>query len=86
MITCDEATYISDKNQYGEASLSERIKLKIHLLLCKHCHVYSIQNNYITKLLGKHLDKANSTLPLNENDKKDLEKKLRDQIKDISLD
>jgi len=84
MITCDEATAICDKNQYGEASLLEKFKLNIHLLLCKHCRSYSMQNNFITKLLGKHLDHNHSSDHLNENDKKELENKLKDQIKEIS--
>ncbi len=84
MITCDEATSICDKNQYGEASLSEKFKLNIHLLLCKHCRTYSMQNNYITKLLGKQLDHSHNSTHLNERDKKDLENKLKDQIKEIS--
>lgn len=84
MITCDEATSICDKNQYGEASLLEKIKLNIHLLMCKHCRAYSLQNNYITKLLGKYLDHNYSSDHLNEIDKKELEIKLKDKIKEIS--
>lgn len=49
-ITCDEATEICDKNQYGEASLWEKVKLGFHLLLCKYCAAYSKQNNIMTRL------------------------------------
>ncbi len=31
MINCDEATTICDKSQYCEATLWERIKLRMHL-------------------------------------------------------
>ncbi len=84
MITCDEATSICDKNQYGEASIFEKFKLNIHLLLCKHCRAYSMQNNYMTKLLGKYFDDSCKNDHLIDKEKKDLEEKLKIQIKDIS--
>jgi transcription elongation factor Elf1 len=43
-LTCDEATTICDKNQYGEASIKELIKLNIHLIKCRICGVYTKQN------------------------------------------
>ena len=43
-ITCDQATTICDKNQYGEASIKELIKLNIHLIICRICIRYSKQN------------------------------------------
>lgn len=43
-ITCDTATTICDKNQYGEASVKELIKLNIHLLRCRICAVYTKHN------------------------------------------
>jgi len=33
MISCDEATTICDKNQYGEASNWDKLRLNFHLLL-----------------------------------------------------
>ena len=32
-ITCDEATTICDKSQYGKATILEIIKLKFHFLI-----------------------------------------------------
>ncbi|WP_296634043.1 hypothetical protein [Polaribacter sp.] len=43
-ITCDEATKICDKSQYGEATVLEKIKLKIHFLNCVICKLYTKQN------------------------------------------
>jgi hypothetical protein len=48
MITCDEATTICDKGQYGEASFLEKIKLNFHFLLCKFCAKYGKQNKTMT--------------------------------------
>ena len=49
-ITCDEATAICDKGQYGEATFFEKIKLSFHYVLCKICGLYSKQNAEMTKL------------------------------------
>lgn len=73
-LTCDEATTICDKNQYGEASLWEKIRLIIHSLTCKYCKTYSLQNNILTKLIGKHLEPCNDENQLTKEDKKELEK------------
>lgn len=47
-ISCDEATTICDKSQYGEASWKEIIKLKLHFLFCKLCRLYSKQNTFLS--------------------------------------
>ncbi len=52
-ITCDQATTICDKSQYKEASIWEIIKLKFHLIICKHCSKYSKQNGILTKCYDK---------------------------------
>jgi hypothetical protein len=52
-ITCDQATVICDKNQYKEASLLEKMKLGIHLFLCKKCGLYSKQNKMMSVCLQK---------------------------------
>ncbi len=53
-LTCDEATAICDKNQYGETTLLEKIKLRLHVFLCKKCGLYSKQNNIMTKCYHQH--------------------------------
>jgi len=76
-LTCDEATQICDKNQYGEATLWEKIKLNIHLFLCKNCRLYSKQNKVITKCIHTHEHTANSNCEcLREDEKQVMEKEL----------
>lgn len=58
-LTCDEATTICDKSQYGEASLWDKIKLSIHVFLCKNCGMYSKQNGVMTKCYEKHKETIN---------------------------
>lgn len=76
LINCEEATSICDKNQYGEATLWDKIKLSLHLFMCKHCNSYSTQNKVITILLGKHLSPCEETDKLSEKDKREIETNL----------
>ncbi len=49
-LTCDEATMICDKSQYGEASFNEKLKLNFHIAFCKFCKMYSAQNAKLTDM------------------------------------
>ena len=80
MISCDEATTICDKNQYGEASGWDKFRLNFHLLLCKHCKVYSKQNDIISKIIGKYLHSCDGQNHLSQKEKYTLEKKLNEQL------
>ena len=53
-ISCDEATTICDKAQYGEASLMERFKLNWHIITCKICKLYAKQNALLTTIYKDH--------------------------------
>ncbi len=55
MINCDEASTICDKTQYNEATFLDKIKLQMHLFLCKKCGLYSEQNKMMSKLFNTHL-------------------------------
>jgi len=79
-ITCDEATAICDKSQYGEASLTEKLQLNIHLILCKYCKKYTKQNNLMTQIFGKHLTPCEGSEKLSKEEKLDLEKELEKEM------
>tara|TARA_B100000780_G_C21088713_1_gene438699 strand:+ start:638 stop:907 length:270 start_codon:yes stop_codon:yes gene_type:complete len=49
-ITCNQATTICNKGQYGEATFFDKIKLQIHFIGCKICVIYTTQNIFLTKL------------------------------------
>jgi len=53
MISCDKASVIVSKLEYNEASISEKLKLKLHLLFCSSCAVISKKNKQLTSLIGK---------------------------------
>ena len=53
MLKCDEANHVCDKAQYKNASLYEKIKLHIHLVFCRACRKYTINNIKLTKTIKK---------------------------------
>ncbi len=80
-ISCDEATTICDKNQYGEASFVEKLKLMIHFYGCKVCKCYSDQNNLMTKIYNKYSkDKSEQHTCFSKDEKKKLEKKIKEKM------
>ena len=82
-LSCDEATKICDKSQYGEASLMERIKLSFHLFLCKKCGTYTKQNTVLTKCYEAHKNNGNgngNSHCLSEEDKTHIDKELKAKI------
>jgi hypothetical protein len=82
MISCDDATAICDKNQYGEATLYDKIRLSFHLLVCKYCKTYSKQNNLMSQLFGKHLSPCDGSEKLTKEEKLELGKNLQNKLKD----
>lgn len=80
-ISCDEATTVCDKNQYGEARFSDKIKLTLHLLLCKVCKCYSQQNSIMSKVFGHYSDnKCTKEKCLCNGDKEKMENNLKEKM------
>ncbi|WP_166386111.1 MULTISPECIES: hypothetical protein [unclassified Polaribacter] len=76
-ITCDEATTICDKSQYGAASLVEKIKLNLHFLSCKICCLYTKQNKALTNMYKGHARSCKPTKRcLSKEEKEALKKEL----------
>lgn len=80
-LTCDQATSICDKSQYKEATFWEKIKLNIHIFLCKKCGLYSKQNNIMTKCFEKH-KKNNKAYKdcLREEEKNEMDEHIKAKI------
>jgi hypothetical protein len=51
LIDCSEAAHCCDKNQYKEASVTEKLKMLLHLIYCKKCRKYSSHNSRLTELI-----------------------------------
>ena len=81
LITCEEATAICNKDQYGEASAWDKIRLGLHSLGCVHCKTYSTQNNILSKLMGNHTSSCSNSGHLTDEDKVELEENLSGKLK-----
>lgn len=80
-ITCNQATTICDKSQYKEATFWEILKLRIHLLVCRKCGLYSKQNGLITKCLDKYKTNLNKQSKcLCDKEKAQMEHELKTKI------
>ncbi len=73
MITCKEATLAIIKKEEGKISLTERIRLLIHLAICKFCKMFEKQN----KLISINSIQISSQESLTAKEKEDLEKNLQ---------
>jgi len=80
MINCDEATAICDKNQYGEASIMDKICLNFHLVVCKYCKAYTKQNHLMSQWFGKYLTPCDGSEKLSPEEKQKLEEKLQKEL------
>ncbi len=75
MISCDKAVILCNKTQYKEASFLEKIKLKLHILFCSTCAVFSKKNTQFTTLCEKaHLQN------LSEDDKISIKRQLQGKL------
>lgn len=80
-ISCDEATTICDKNQYKNASFGEKLRLTLHLLKCKDCKCYSIQNDVMTQVYKEYSDhQCKEDKCLCDEDKQKMQKALEEQL------
>ena len=71
MISCEKAAVICNKAQYNEASLMDKLKLKLHIFLCKTCAGFTKKNTHFTSLCNKANLKS-----LSEQEKLKLKEKL----------
>ncbi|MCG2429568.1 hypothetical protein [Aequorivita xiaoshiensis] len=76
-LKCREAACLCDKYQYKEISISDKLKLKLHLLLCKLCNKYAKKNQKLTNTL-----KAVEIKTLNPDSKLQLKEKLQKELAD----
>ncbi len=47
MITCSDATLYVSKREEGKLSLPNRLKLFLHLVICKFCRLFEKQSRFI---------------------------------------
>ncbi|TVZ26961.1 hypothetical protein JM83_1968 [Gillisia sp. Hel_I_86] len=78
LIDCSEAAYCCDKNQYKEASVTEKLKMLLHLIYCKKCRKYSSHNRHLTELIERSNIKT-----CTEEEKKEWREEIEKEITSI---
>ena len=81
-ITCKSATLLTCKKQDNALSFKEEMQLKIHLLVCTICSLFSKQSNLIDEQL-KRMNAENyetNVLQLNEPTKIELQNKINSEL------
>ncbi|MBL4708593.1 MAG: hypothetical protein JKY48_09175 [Flavobacteriales bacterium] len=83
MLTCKEATMLVVKEQEITLTSKEKIRLKIHLMMCKLCSLFKKEAHFIDKNIT-HLHNsdrnAGQTGSFSAREKEKLEKLLRDKL------
>ncbi|MBL4746082.1 MAG: hypothetical protein JKY08_06915 [Flavobacteriaceae bacterium] len=79
-LTCDEATAICSKNQYGEASFNEKFSMLFHVLFCAVCRLYSKQNTILNKCMGSVTKKEVVTPKLTSKEKEEMEVRIKEMV------
>ena len=73
MISCYDATYLISKKQEEKLSLTEQMKLSLHLMYCKYCNRFAKQTKQITdsiKKMNKKMKDSSIKIKLTEEQKK----------------
>ena len=80
MISCEQATYLVDKEQYVDLSFKDKFDLKFHLATCKFCRLYKTESHLINKELSKVFTLKGEEVKLSEEQKKKMLEKLDSHI------
>lgn len=51
IVSCKEASTLIEKKENGEIGFPDRLKLRLHLTMCKACQSYARQSRLISTLL-----------------------------------
>lgn len=76
---CQKSCYICDQSQYEEAGFIDKLKLKMHLALCKSCREYNQKNSKLSALIQKSDVKC-----MCSKKKKELQKIIESEMKKSS--
>ena len=75
LIDCSKAINCCDKAQYKELSRIDKLKLFIHIAICRRCKEYTSRNSRLTKLIKKSDIKTCSKV-----DKKVWKERIREEL------
>lgn len=75
LFKCDDAANVCDRSQYSESTVSERLLMKFHHVICRICREHSALNGKLSRAIKK----ANlQSFP--EHKKRELRKVIQQEI------
>ena len=77
MISCENATLFVSQKEEHKLSISNKMKLLLHLAVCKFCRLFEQQNN----LLIHEIKHASTQVTLSEIEKNELQSKINSELK-----
>ncbi|MFA6598340.1 MAG: hypothetical protein WCS69_11495 [Ignavibacteriaceae bacterium] len=77
MISCESATLFVSQKEEHRLSITNRMKLLLHLAVCKFCRLFEQQNSFLIHQI-KHIS---TTISLTENEKEELQSKINSELK-----
>jgi len=76
---CKDATYLTVKGEYTKLSFSEKALLNFHLIICKYCRFFVVQNKKINSLFRASYHK--NEIKLSDNKKEALNQLITKNLK-----
>jgi hypothetical protein len=81
---CKQATFLIEKKLISRLTLSEAIKLQIHLMGCLACQLYQKQSRKINDLIYQLFHSSmNQNIMLDDNFKNELQERIEIEMKKI---
>lgn len=77
MITCKQASYLTSRKEEGKLSFKEKMKLGMHLGMCRICKLFSSQNQYIATHARNIEENTTQDIKLSQDEKEYIERKLK---------
>ena len=77
MISCKEATFLVSQQEEGKLTISKRLKLKLHLAVCKICKLFAEQSSFIARFSSKADAYISGQIILSEEDKQKIKSSLK---------
>ncbi len=80
MLSCDEATSLIALKHYRKILFRERIKLSLHLLVCKYCKSFDVFNNRFEESIHNTCSKTNQNSSISSKKKSEIKKLINHHL------
>ncbi|TFF36596.1 zf-HC2 domain-containing protein [Mucilaginibacter psychrotolerans] len=77
---CRKATFLADKRMDGKLTFRESIELRIHLVGCGACRLYTIQSAKISQMINELLKSQPQDIRLDSSFKANLQERINDEM------